>query len=296
MQRMTSGSLGLALLGLSLQYAFIIAAFAAFIRIVLSAAIYALICSCVLSGLMACSPGFFPDMSRALGDPSVAAPTVLSFHTENLIDVLWPLDSNADSYALERALDGATPVWKTVYVGNSSGYADTRCADQERYLYRLTRWRGRKPFGPSLVALGIASSVCRDSLEPNDTEDRATVLDYDKIASLHCYSSIYQQGGVVLVSEDRDWYEIRLPPRSTAKIVVTEKDLAAGSQHTHIMFYQKAQAPRLIDQSVPIDVVNSSYAFQSFLCELYPDRSQFPADGGGAFIGYTISLQSIFGN
>ncbi|HTX71362.1 MAG TPA: hypothetical protein VMC79_00915, partial [Rectinemataceae bacterium] len=169
------------------------------------------------------------------------------------------------------------------------------CADQERYLYRLVKTRGTAAFGPSEASLGVASATCQDAYEPNDSEASATPLDFEKLANLYYYASTFQQDGTVLTVQDRDWYAVTVPPRSTAEVLITESTLSPGTQTTHIRFYQKGLGPQAVNQSVPIDVVNSSYTTQTFLCELFPDPAQFQT-AGGMVIGYSIKVSAIIAN
>ena len=245
--------------------------------------------------LSSCGQGLLTDMSRSSGDPSVVAPTVQSLRAENQIQVGWQADSNADGYVLERAVDAGAPSWTTVYSGTGTTYADGNCADQERYLYRLTKTRGSASFGPSNVVLGVASATSQDGYEPNDSEESATALDYKKIANLYYYCSTYQQGGAALSVQDRDWYAVTINPRMTAEIVVMESTLDAGATVTHITFHQKGLAPKEVDQGNPIDVVNSSYSPATFYFELYPDAGQFQT-AGGMVIGYSIWVDRTVAN
>jgi hypothetical protein len=235
-------------------------------------------------------------MNRGAEDPSAAAPTVSCFLVENSISISWPPDPNADSYILERADDAASPVYSTMYSGVGLEYVDGSCLDQGRYLYRLSRLRGGCRFGPSVSVLGVASAVCRDALEPNDDEGRATALNYDRAANLHCYSSEFKQNGVHLVLEDADWYSVTVPPRRNANIVLTQEGLAEGSAATWMYFYQKGQNPHQVVNNSAIPIVNSSYETTTFLFKIFPVPACFAVNGGGSTIDYRVSLNSITSN
>jgi hypothetical protein len=126
---------------------------------------------------VSCGAGLLSDMGRSLEDPRLAAPSVASFADEHRIDVSWAADADADLCVLERAPDAAVPSWETIYRGTGTRYADTKCSDQGRYLYRLTELRGERSFGPSEAVPGVAGATCRDALEPDDEEPEATPLE-----------------------------------------------------------------------------------------------------------------------
>lgn len=244
-----------------------------------------------------CTDGLLTDMKRTLADPVVTAPAVTSFVHENRIDVSWSADPGAELYVLERALDAASPAYAVIYQGTATSYADTDCIDQGRYLYRLTKTRGNKIFGPSDAALGIASSVCQDSQEPDDSEDQAALLESTLAANLFYYSTIFQQHNAPLVKQDTDWYSVEVPANSTANIVITQiQPKLSGTANTWMYFYLKGQFEEEIVNSQPIPVANYSNVKTSFLFRIRPIPSNFPANGGGSLVNYTVTLYSITGN
>ncbi|MDA8426514.1 MAG: hypothetical protein M0Z80_10310 [Treponema sp.] len=249
--------------------------------------------------LVSCNAALLSDLARSVDDPTVVAPGVSSFVYENRIDVSWTADANADQYVVERAQDAAVPVWSAIYQGTGTSYTDTNVSDQGRYLYRLSKVRGTRTFGPSEAVLGIGSATCRDAFEPNDEEAEATAIGSASgstlLASLWYYSSVYQQDGAVLTVQDIDWYAVSVPPNRTANIVVTQVSpaLAGGSTNTWMYFYQKGMNPQQIVNSQTIPVTNYSNATATFLFKIYPVPTSFSANGGGALVNYTVSLDSI---
>jgi hypothetical protein len=244
--------------------------------------------------LSSCGDGLLGEMSRRLGDPALQAPLVSSFVTENRIEVSWSADANADRYVLQRAADNANPIYSVVYSGEGTSYDDLNCTDQGRYLYRLVATRGEMAFGPADAAMGVASSVCRDLLEPNDTESRATPLASTLAANLFYYSSVAQQNGAPLIQQDADWYSVSVPPHRQANIVVTQDGLSGGSTNTWMYFYLKGSNPVQIVNNQAIAVANYSDTMTgTFLFKIYPIPSSFAVNGGGSLITYTVSLNSI---
>jgi len=257
-----------------------------------------LLASIAVATLASCGEGLLKDMRTPLVDPIVAVPVAASFVAENRIDVSWSRDPGASQYVLERAKDSATPVYAIVYQGTSTSYTDASVSDQGRYLYRLTKTRGTRSFGPSDAALAVASTVCRDRQEPNDSESQAAVLESTLAANLYYYSTTFLQNGAPLVEQDADWYSVTVPANSTANIVVTQTqpELADGTRNTWMYFYLKAGFEMAIPNSQPIPVENFSNSRATFLFKISPIPSCFPANGGGSLVNYTVKLYSITGN
>ncbi len=248
--------------------------------------------------ICSCGGGLLTDMSRTLADPAIAVPTVTSFVSENRIDVSWSSDPGADRYMLERALDAVTPVFTIVYEGTNTNYSDAGCADQARLLYRLTKERGSRSFGPSDVTLGIASAVCHDAQEPDDTESQAALLESTLQANLFYYTTNFQQHNAPLVEQDADWYAVDVPANSTANIVVTQNfpALPQGTVNAWMFFYLKGQFENEVINSQLIPVANYSNAKTTFFFKIRPNQVKFPANGGGTLVNYDVKLYNIQGN
>jgi hypothetical protein len=245
----------------------------------------AIACVAFLAG---CAPGFLDALARSADDPVVESPSVASFRVEDRIDVRWAPDPGADSYVLERAADAPEPVYEAVYEGAKVSWMDFRLSERGLYLYRLTKLRGSRSFGPSEPVLGVASSVSRDAHEPNDDETTATVLTYDRESNLYFYRSC---GGQTV--RDEDWYSIEIPPRMRALIVITYD---AVDDQTYLYFYEKGMTPLSVANGEPIEIANPAYAEAAFLFRIYPLGDSFISDptlGGGGLMNYTVSLYRI---
>ncbi len=243
--------------------------------------------------LGACGDGLLGELDRVADDPTVTAPAVVSFLDELSITVSWPADEAADEYVLERAEDAVAPSYAVAQRGTATTFVDTACADQRRYLYRVSAFKGTKLFGPSQPALGVGSATCRDSLEPNDAEDTATPLDYDRSANLYYYRSF--AGAEV---RDVDWYAVVVPPQRKANIVVTQVSPAPAGVATALIFYLKGTVPQPVINSLAIAVANPANESRTLLFEISPDPDQVvldPSLAGGSTIDYTVSLASIVG-
>jgi hypothetical protein len=256
------------------------------------ARIIALACSAAL-GLVGCGAGPLDTILRSSDDPKVVAPRVVSFAAENRISVSWPSDPCADEYVLEEASGSvSSPTYSVVYRGTSSAYEEGNCADQSLHLYRLTKMRGSRGFGPSEAVLGVGSAVTEDAQEPNDSDAEATDLGFEKSANLYYYNS-YE--GIEL--RDADWYSISVPPRMIAYVIVEQTMPAlAGNGPTWMRLYMKGQVSTPIDNGVLIPLTNYSYATQTIKFEVYPEPAYFLGSGGpegGSLINYKVWLAQI---
>lgn len=235
-----------------------------------------------------CAPGLLDALSRTADDPEIAAPQAISLKTENRIDVSWDSDPGADEYVLERAADAAGPVYVEVYRGGGTSYADFTLEDQGLYLYRLTKTRGARSFGPSAPVLGVFSAVRGDEHEPNDTEAAATQLAYDRLSNLYFYRS---RSGLTV--QDEDWYSVLVPARRKALIVLTYD---AADDQTYLYFYEAGRTPKPVVNGQAVEIYNAEYAARNFLFKIYALGDAFVADptlSGGRLLDYSVSLYQI---
>lgn len=243
------------------------------------------------ASLLGCSDGFLEDLGRALDDPVILDPRVVSFVDETKIYVSWDEDPGADEYLLERAQDTDAAVYGTVYRGTDTTYTDTDCVDQDRFLYRLRKLRGNRSFGPSAAWLGVCGAFRKDAHEPNDTEDAATALSYDRISNLYFYRSYTGE-----VLGDVDWYRVAVPARRVAYIMVIQDGIDVGTENTKFEVTQPGLAPARVKNSVPIEIRNTTYVDQDYSFKIHPHIDDFfssPEYGGGSMVSYTIMIYSI---
>ncbi len=244
-----------------------------------------------LFGLSCCGAGLLDEMDRVSADPTIAAPKAVSFAIENQIGISWDKDKAADLYVLERAKDAMSPAYTEVYRGTAVSFTDSDVADQSRYLYRLSKVRGEKAFGPSGAVMGIGSAACGDDHEPNDTEDHAIPLD-DQKANLFYYRAY---SGIEV--QDADWYSVTVPPTKRMNIVVTQISPGiAGGAITYMFFYQKGVTPQRIVNNNAFWIDNTSHQSRTFIFKIYPKPEDFITDptlAGGTVIDYEIRMHSI---
>ena len=244
------------------------------------------------SVMFSCSGGLLEDMSRVLHDPVIEAPAAVSFENEDSIELAWEKDEGADEYLLYRAPDTAVPVYESIYRGKECTYKDTDVTAGNRYLYTLTKVRGTKLFGPSDAVLGADSGVVLDSLENNNTKEKASLLEWDLQANLYYYQSY---GDEKLV--DYDWYRVTVPPRRKALVVITQGNLAAGAS-SWITYALESMPPFTVINGAGIEISNTTYKEKTFFFRLSPKQADFVNDltkGGGSFVSYSLSLSQITG-
>ncbi len=242
--------------------------------------------------LVSCSEGLLSDLSRVITDPVVKAPKVVSFTNDDSITVSWDKDPGADEYLLYRTRDLSVPVYDLVYRGTALSFEDTNKAEGYRYLYTLTKVRGTKLFGPSDAVLGVVSGVVLDSLEDNNTKDKASHLEWDLQSNLYYYQSY---GNEKLV--DYDWYNVTVPPRRKAIIVITQDGLAGGAA-SWMTYSLEGHSSATVTNGDGIEIPNYTYGEKTFYFRIAPKAVSFVNDltrGGGSFINYTVSLNQITG-
>jgi hypothetical protein len=243
-----------------------------------------------------CSPGLLPELDRVARDPALAVPRVRSLQRELRIEVSWDADPAAEEYILEKAEDSLLGDYSVIYRGTETSYTDTDCRNQGRYLFRLSKARGSRLFGPSGAVLGVASDTCGDALEPNDAEAQATELaDFQRRANLYYFRATPSRYPDQVL-EDSDWYSLAIPPQWTAYLLITQAGLPSGSEYTYLWFYQKACLPIHVVNNQLLAVTNPSPEAQRVCFRLYLDPSDFilePTLGGGTLVDYTVSLHSL---
>jgi len=243
--------------------------------------------------LASCCDGHFDELGRTVEDPVVTAPTVVSFIHENEITVGWDEDPGADEYILEVSSGRISSPYTIAYQGRMRSLVLQGCEDQGLYLFRLTKLRGRTPFGPSDTVLGVGSSVRRDEWEPNDREAESTDLGYAKRANIYYYRSYNGRE-----TFDLDWYSLVVPPRMIAYIIVIQTNPAInGNNNTYLMLYQPGQLETQIPNNLPIALYNYSYSPQTIAFRIGPHAasciSGIGTEGGGSTINYQIDLYRI---
>jgi hypothetical protein len=242
--------------------------------------------------LAGCSSGMYEMLSRSFDDPVVIKPHVESFLESNTIFISWDYDEAADEYILERAKDHPISlVYHVIYRGKDIEYADRDLQNDALYIYRLSKRRGLRTFGPSGEVLGASSLITRD-IYRNDTKEKALRLEAnDFILNIFYYRSYT---GMELI--DEDWFYIDIPPMRQASVVINDSQVSEGDFPTHFEYYEYAVKSDTVRQLRDFWIINTELTTRRCYFKIFPTRSQFVADGipaGGKFVSYTISLRSI---
>lgn len=229
---------------------------------------------------------------RTAEDPFCDTPEADSLSLERTVYLSWQEDDAADTFRLMRSPDQEQPSFSCIYEGKKTSYTDTDLADGGKYIYRLDKTRGRTLFEGKEYAFGWSSGCRNDSCEPNNTEETAAFLEYDRICSLPCIGFI--TGGAEII--DEDWFYAVIPPMRQADIVIGQHNLensAAGAE-TNL----RIQLPGLESQPVKhltaYSIKNPGYRTKKFYFKIFPERTSLAPWGSFlTTIEYTVSLNQI---
>jgi hypothetical protein len=240
--------------------------------------------------LTACRQGMFETLVRTTADPFGQTPRVESFVKSGMVTVSWNQDEGADTYILERAKDAISPVYETVYQGIFLAYEDHDTEDNGRYLYRLSKRRGDRIFGPWGPVLGASSLVTRDAYEVNDSTGSAVRLEtIDIIANMYFYRAY---NGLVLC--DDDWFYIDIPALRQASVVLIDSEIAMGGVPSHFNYYEFGVDKGNIINENAFWIKNAGLETKRFYIKIYPNEGMFlTAPAGGQLIRYTLKVKTI---
>jgi hypothetical protein len=233
------------------------------------------------------------DFARTRPLPFGEAPAVESFRTGGDIMVNWRYDEGADSYILMRREDPPRFDFELVYTGNELHYLDTGVIDvqqQGRYVYKLYKRRNGIIYRwDEKLGFGVADRLQEDKQEPNDTEERATVLESDLQATLYCYG--FSDPKYIL--EDIDWYKVAIPPKMDAYIAISYTN-SANSEWLSLYVPDTDLKP--IVHGVAFLVRNNDIVQKYVPFAIVPTREKFlgsPTGAGGSILGYNIKLEQM---
>jgi hypothetical protein len=237
--------------------------------------------------LSSCSLGFYKDLDRTPDDPYAESPVVGSYKVADTILVTWSDDKGTDEYILERTEDGSFLHWVEVYRGTKNTYEDHDVRDRTKYLYRLSKQRGKKVFGPWKSALGVGSCEVEDDLEDNNTPEKATFLSTETLYANMLYWVSYFGDEI----SDVDWYYFDIPPGWFVTVVIYDKDIRSDTTETHFKIYIPGRGISSITQSDPVDIDNPGLTVWRCYFKIFPNEYQYVADsnsGGGNLVHYKI--------
>jgi hypothetical protein len=237
----------------------------------------------------ACSNGMLSSLQRPSGDPVPVIPNVDSFGQLLTDRISWEADPAADEYVLYAAVDEGAVAYNVLYRGTGTSVIHSNLEPEKRYLYRLSKFRGSREFGPSDAVMGVGNSSSKDEWENNDTRERATLLEADIFANTYFYRSTAED-----VLQDVDWYKITIPPRRRAEIVFPNygEHQFSGT----LFFYLEGDAAQLVDLDREIAIDNPYFETRTFYFRVYPNPTVVIGGGsieGGKFISYHIKLYRI---
>ena len=242
--------------------------------------------------LCSCSDNSFEKMLfRTTEDPFYDTPCADSLRLEHTVFLSWREDEGCDTFRLMRSYDSPTLSFTCIYEGSETSYTDTALNDGFKYIYRLDKTRGTKYFEGKTFAYGYSSDCRKDKWEPNDTEENATLLDYDLICNLPCVR--YLTDGKEEM--DCDWFCVEVPPCRTVEILVSQHNLsnATDGAETDLRVQVPEKESESVKQKFAIPISNPSYVTKKFRFKIYPEKTGLFDDTNTVVIGYTVSLNKI---
>ncbi|QQO10751.1 hypothetical protein [Breznakiella homolactica] len=237
--------------------------------------------------VLGCTQSFLDELNRTDADPYIEVPAVESFLAEGLVSVSWSADEGADEYILQRALDHTSLSFETRYRGAGTDYTEVIPVPHERYIYRLSKVRGSKTFGPSDGVMGVGGDFRRDDNEPNDTQETATLLDREITSNLYYYRSYGDE-----IVQDTDWFVLDVEPRTIVRVKVTQAGLGVGNVATKMYLTVPGQNSVQPVNADFVDIENRAYERQLVYFKITPIPNEFTGgihQVGGTVITYTLS-------
>jgi hypothetical protein len=231
-------------------------------------------------------------LHRTYEDPAVVNPYTSSFTKSNTVIVWWDSDPAADEYLLERAQDTpASLFYESIYIGSGTSYEDNERETDIRYIYRLSKRRGREWFGPSDGILGVGSQITRNS-HTNDSMENAFKLEtLSYISNLYYYRTY---NGIELTSET--WYYVDIPPLRMASLAVVDSEELISDTPTHFDCYVYERNSFNVLHNNDFWIVNTDIETKRFYLKLYPNKLKFvpyAVSAGGKLIQYQIFIRDI---
>lgn len=222
-------------------------------------------------------------------DPVSECPNVDSFLSPEYISISWKEDLASDIYMLMRKDDNSNGAFECVYEGNNTSYVDYGIDSGHRYVYRVDKRRGNKPFISDKYGYGFAAFCKEDDYENNDDEENATFLEADVECNLYCVT--FKTGNAQIY--DRDCFYVDIPPSRTICIKINQTGLS-GTDECNILIQFADREPQSVNQGQEITISNTSYEKIRKYFTIVPDTVKLiSAEGGQTVINYVLSLDKI---
>jgi hypothetical protein len=243
---------------------------------------------------ISCEPSLFSDiLFRTVEDPFYDCPITDSLSLENTIYLKWSEDEACDEFILLRSYDQNNLDFKSIYEGNKTSYVDRNIEENCNYIYRLDKRRGEKIFRGKEYSYGYGASCRKDFYEPNDTENEAIFLEYDLVCNIPVVKYITDDAGYF----DEDWFYITIPPKRTAEILVSQKNLenTTTGSNTNLKIQQKGATSQPVGQMSAINISNTTNETKDYYFKIFANTTDlFTGSKANTVIEYTISLSRIY--
>lgn len=238
-----------------------------------------------------CEEGPLYEMDRLAEDPFIASPRSECFLMERCVELSWEEDPAADEYILRRAQDAAQPNYQILYRGGKTSFQDVDLQHEQRYLYTLSKRKGKREFGPSEPSLGVGHDSIGDMWEPNDGKGEAAGLLFQLNANAYFYQDYHDN-----CLTDVDWYTLSIPPRHVAWVQIDQIRPEVGGENTYLFFQQEGHSRIEFADNDPIEIYNYSMEERSFRFRVSPIPAKCIHElevAGGTLIEYTVTLATI---
>ncbi len=243
--------------------------------------------------LFSCYNNTFENiLFRTTEDPFDDVPVTDSLTLEHTVFLSWKEDEGADSFRLMRSNDNTELSFTCIYEGKDTSWIDTNLTNGGRYIYRLDKTRGEKYFTGQKIAFGFSSDCRNDSYECNNTEEEATLLEYDRICNLPCIRYTTGKNEVI----DCDWFYVTIPPRRAADIIINQHSLSNSSEGTptQLRIQIAGFESNIVLQQKAYVINNTAYETKNYYFKIYPETTEFFSQGvGSTLVEYTVSLNQI---
>lgn len=247
---------------------------------------FMLIASIILCTLfLSCENPIADVLLRTYSDPFDQAPVVDSFSERKKIFISWDKDEGADDYILMRAEDSFNPQFEEIYRGRQLNYKDEKINEGTRYLYRLDKIRGKRPFISEKKGYGYCASRINDTLKNNFKKDAVEILS-DR-TNMVLYYGKFCDGTEIF---EEDYFYVNIPPQMQAEIVLTQQNPSSSSGR--FIEYVDDGCPAVPFPPQAVKFRNSDTVWQKRIFSLSLDKNCMPSEGV-YMVTYDIALAHI---
>lgn len=229
---------------------------------------------------------------RNINDPFEDVAEADSLSKEHMVYLSWQEDDAADKYYLMRSIDNDILSWDCIYEGDGTSFRDEELEDNTNYIYRLDKSRGGAYFTGKDYSFGWSSGTVKDYCEPNNVQEKATFLEFDRICNLPCV--IYKTEAKTFL--DEDWFFVMIPPMRTAEIIISQENLqnSTAGTATNLKIQISGKESQPVQHQIAQQIKNPGNETKNFYFKIFPETTELFSSGAvSTVIEYTVSLNQI---